>query len=209
LTYIKKKELEILLEKVEPHPNPKPNLEQYTIPADVAAEILFIASYTYDDIICKRILDLGCGTGRLGIGAALLGACEVVGVDLDVEAVRIACKNAFNLGVSNKVIWVASDISCVKGFFDTVLQNPPFGVQKRTADRSFLRKALEVGSVVYSIHKSGDKNRHFIRWFVESLGGEISAVIPMKISIPMQFKFHVRRKYVIDVDLYRIEVGKH
>ena len=38
------------------------------------------------------------------------------------------------------------------GKFDTVLQNPPFGVQKRTADRRFLEKALKVADAVYSLH---------------------------------------------------------
>lgn len=31
----------------------------------------------------KRVLDCGCGTGILGIAAKKLGACEVVGYDID------------------------------------------------------------------------------------------------------------------------------
>jgi len=77
---VRKLDLEIALSKIEPHPSPKAYLEQYTIPPEVAAELLYIAAYTYDDIIDKTIADLGCGTGRLAIGSALLGAKETIGV---------------------------------------------------------------------------------------------------------------------------------
>ena len=42
----------------------------------------------------KRVLDLGCGSGILGIGALVLG-CEVcTGVDIDPKAPDVACANA-------------------------------------------------------------------------------------------------------------------
>lgn len=40
------------------------------------------------------VLDYGCGSGILAIAAAKLGACEVVGVDIDPQAVRSAHDNA-------------------------------------------------------------------------------------------------------------------
>ena len=42
----------------------------------------------------KRALDLGCGSGILGIGAMVLGCDESVGVDIDTKAPDIACANA-------------------------------------------------------------------------------------------------------------------
>lgn len=41
-----------------------------------------------------RVLDLGCGSGILSIGAALLGAKECTAVDIDENSVRIAAENA-------------------------------------------------------------------------------------------------------------------
>lgn len=42
----------------------------------------------------KNILDMGCGSGILGIGAALLGAEHIDAVDIDMVAARIAEENA-------------------------------------------------------------------------------------------------------------------
>ena len=85
-----KKELEILLEGLEPYPHPEVLLEQYSLPAVNAAEILWNAQLRYGDIAGRVVLDLGCGTGILAIGAALLGASRVIGVDVDCLALKVA-----------------------------------------------------------------------------------------------------------------------
>lgn len=41
-----------------------------------------------------KVLDVGCGTGILGITAAKMGAQDVICVDIDRKAVEIACENA-------------------------------------------------------------------------------------------------------------------
>lgn len=199
-----KRRLEIALSKLRPHPSPKAYLEQYTIPPNLAAEILYLAAYTYEDIVGKTVSDLGCGTGSLGIGAAILGAKEVIGVDLDVAAVKEAQHNASMLRVHKVTSWIVADIDVLRGTFDTVVQNPPFGVQRRTADRRFLQKALEVGEVVYSLHKSGMPNREFIKSLVRKCEGNVDGIFQMKLVIPPTFNFHRKRKYQVNVDLYRI-----
>lgn len=40
-----------------------------------------------------RVLDVGCGSGILSIGAALLGAEKILAVDIDPEAVRVTEEN--------------------------------------------------------------------------------------------------------------------
>jgi len=202
---VRKRDLERALSEIEAHPLPNAYLEQYTTPSKVAAETLYLAAYVYDDIIDKTVMDLGCGTGRLAIGAALLGAKEVFGVDVDPIAVRVAQKNAEIMGVKEKTHWIAADIDVVKGTFDTVLQNPPFGVQRRRADRRFITKSLELSSTIYSFHKGGESNREFIKRFIEGHGGRVTNIFPLKMEIPRMFKFHTKRKRSIQVDLYRIE----
>ena len=202
---VRKRDLERALSEIEAHPLPNAYLEQYTTPSKVAAEILYLTAYVYDDIIDKTVVELGCGTGRLGIGAALLGAREVFGVDVDSVAVRVAQKNAEIMGVKERTNWIVADIGVVKGSFDTVLQNPPFGVQRRRADRRFISKSLELSSTIYSFHKGGEGNREFIKRFIEGHGGRVTNIFPLKMEIPRMFKFHTKKKRSIQVDLYRIE----
>lgn len=209
---VRKLDLEKTIAQIAPHPSPKAYLEQYTISPEAAAEILFTATYIYDDICDKKVIDLGCGTGRLAIGAALLGAKEVVGVDIDKIAIKKAVINAQNLGVKPKTSWILADINAVRDNFDTVLQNPPYGVQKRGADRRFLETALQIGSRVYSLHKgvkTSSKRKvvpsSFLERLIERNGGEIRAVYSLLMTIPRMFAFHQKRTYQFPVNLYVIE----
>ncbi|UCD73252.1 MAG: 50S ribosomal protein L11 methyltransferase [Candidatus Bathyarchaeota archaeon] len=201
---IQKIELERELSELLPFRSPRVNLEQYMTPVKVAVEILWLAAYTYNDIKQKMILDLGSGTGIFGIGAALLGAKEVLAIDIDPDAVRIGCSNTERMGLRKKIEWVTMEIDSVKGRFDTVIQNPPFGTRKRGTDIRFLQKALEVGDVVYSVHKSGIQNREVIRDFIYKHDGRITTLLQNKFILPRTLSFHKRRIYTVDVDLYRI-----
>jgi putative methylase len=219
---VRKLDLERLLSKIEVHPSPRPDLEQYTIPADVAATMLRIAAYVNDHIVGKRVLDLGCGTGRLALGAAFLGAKQVVGVDVDRIAVGKAVENSAKTCLKESVHWVVADIKAIRGDFDTVLQNPPFGVQKRGADRVFLERALECGNIVYSLHVHPEKDAlsiselraagllsvsgsSFMERFVEKCGGKIRVVYAMVMAVPRMFDFHTKKRHEFVVDLYVIE----
>jgi len=177
------------------------------MPVDVASELLFLAAYANDDVVGKAVIDLGCGSGRLAIGAVLLGAKEAVGVDVDRSAVKKARENAKRLSLTSRLSWIAGDIDVLRGRFDTVLQNPPFGVQRRSADRRFLLKAMELAPRVYSLHKGGEANRAFIKRFIEANGGKVTSIFQMRFNIPRMFKFHTERRHEVDVDLYRIEVA--
>ncbi len=220
---IRKLDLERFLSKVKPHPKPQASLEQYTTSEAVAATMLHLAAYTYGDIVGKTILDLGCGTGRLALAAAFLGAKSVVGIDIDRTAVKTAAENAVASGLDADIEWVIGNIEAITGKFDTVLQNPPFGVQKRSADRRFLKKALEVGENVYSLHNHPYKDKHllsrlkgsagplqiepspFMQRFVQEHGGKIEAAYALPLTIPHMFDFHTKAKKEIVIDLYVIK----
>ncbi|MBI1978508.1 MAG: 50S ribosomal protein L11 methyltransferase [Candidatus Aenigmarchaeota archaeon] len=205
-----KKHLEIILSKLKPVENPKPTLEQYTIPSDLAADILHFANLS-GDIEDKIVFDFGCGSGRLAIGALLLGAKEVVAVDVDHKVLEVAEKNLHfiideGLSVKGSIKFVRADMKDFSGKCDTIIQNPPFGIQKEHADRIFLEKALECGKRIYSLHKDGyDKTREFITKLVEGKGGKVEKILPYTFPIPHLFKFHDKPKKDISVDLYLIE----
>jgi putative methylase len=220
---IRKLDLELFLAEIASQPTPQVRLEQYTISESIAANLLYIASYTNNDIIGKTVLDLGCGTGRLALGAAYLGAKETVGVDIDRQAIKTASDNSRKVGLANYVQWVLANINAINGRFDTVLQNPPFGVQTRKADRVFLRKALQVGNKVYSLHNHPEHDSALIRQlkgsqsflqvqpspflkrFIAKNSGVVKAVYAMLMRIPRMFDFHTKPKHEFVVDLYVAE----
>jgi len=196
----RRKEIEILLERLIVHPRPKVWLEQYTIPSRTAAEMLSIASNVRRDIANKSIIDLGCGTGRLAIGASILGAKEVTAVDIDPISIQIARENAKSLQTQNSIFWVNSDIDAIGGSFDTVLMNPPFGTRSEHADKKFLLKALSIADVTYSLHKRS--TRRYLLKLIKKNSGSIEALYEMKFQIPRTYDFHKRRSYDVEVDLY-------
>ncbi|HID47925.1 MAG TPA: methyltransferase domain-containing protein [Methanococcaceae archaeon] len=221
---MKKKYLEIVLDNLNPHPRPKPHLEQYTIGGKLASELLFSA---WEDIRDNLVVDLGCGTGRLSIGAKLLGAGKVLGIDIDRETLECARENLKkleripvlkNLGVDleeilKNVFFVEMDVKDIdrgyigryleEGMKVVVIQNPPFGAQRKHADRIFLEKALEIGDVVYTIHNSA--TRDFVINYVKEKGRNITYIFETKFRIPRIYSFHTKRYVDIPVDIYRIE----
>lgn len=66
------------------------------------------------------VLDYGCGSGILAIAAARLGAGEVLGVDIDAQAVTAAQSNAERNAVSARFADSAKEIH---GQFDVVVAN--------------------------------------------------------------------------------------
>jgi putative methylase len=220
---IRKLDLERFLSKVVSQPNPKVHLEQYTVSEQLAANMLYIAAYANDDIVGKSVLDLGCGTGRLALGALFVGAKDVVGVDIDRLAIQTAKENSKNIFLGNALQWILGDLSVVVGRFNTVLQNPPFGVQTREADRAFLVKALEVSNCVYSLHSHPEVDAQlikqlkasqgflqvpaspFLEKFIAKHGGSVKAVYALLMTIPRMFNFHTKLKHDFVIDMYVIK----
>jgi ribosomal protein L11 methyltransferase len=66
------------------------------------------------------VLDYGCGSGILGIAAARLGAADVLGVDIDPQAVAAARANAERNGVGARF---EDSAARIRGQFDLVVAN--------------------------------------------------------------------------------------
>lgn len=200
----KKRQLEIALQDIPSHKNPKADLEQYSTPSIIAADLLWNA-LSMGDIDGFKVVDLGCGTGILTIGAAMLGASEAVGVDVDSEAISVAAEQALVKNMNN-TRFIVSDVSDFNETADTVVQNPPFGAQKinrKAADRIFLQKALEIAPVVYSFHMKETLN--FLIEFVRNNNANVSHIFKYRFPIPRIYDFHTRDSVDVDVVALRIE----
>lgn len=70
------------------------------------------------------VLDVGCGSGILGIATLLLGAKNAVGVDIDATAVRTSKENAEINGVGDRFTAICGSFTeKVEGKYDIVLAN--------------------------------------------------------------------------------------
>lgn len=196
---IKRRKLAILLQKLEPLPRPKADLEQYQTPAEIAAHLLFSA-YGLRDIQGRTVADLGCGNGILGIGAARLGAERVIALDADVSAIEVARRNASSVGV--RLEFLTMDVRDFQDSVDTALMNAPFGGQRRHADVPFLEAALRCADVAYSFHNA--ETREFVIRQVARFGGSAELLTTYKFPLRHAHPFHREEVKEVDVDLYRI-----
>jgi len=198
---MKKKELEIFLQKIPDFEKPKPGLEQYVTPASIVADIIFIA-FQMRDIENKIVLDLGCGTGIFSVGAYVAGAKKVTGIDSDEDAIKTAKKFADENKL--EIDFIVKDVKDVDILCDTVIMNAPFGAQKSNinADRRFIEKAFEKANVIYSLHLT--KTVSFIEKMVSSLKGNIDFTKDYYFPIKHSQSFHSKKVVFFDVTLLRI-----
>ena len=208
---IGKKELISIIQKTQPFIAPKIHLEQYCIDAESAVDIIYFAGFEFNDITNKIIFDLGSGTGRLSIASALLNAHIVISIDLDWEALLILRKNIQSLDLNDVVFPICSDIHNFEikktllppNLKITTIMNPPFGVQKRTADRIFLEKAFSFSDVIYSVHLASNKVDKFILSFIKKFNWTIDYKVPFRIILEKTFQFHKEKRKEVDVNIYR------
>ena len=227
----KKKHLEMILERIPKHPNPKVGLEQYSTPATIAADLIWNA-YGLGDINDMNILDLGCGTGIFAIASSLMGASYSLGVDIDEESVDLAkiTKNdifqEYDIDNAN-ANFIVGDINSFNSIsdllnesshekmdnnamslnrFDTLIQNPPFGSQekgKRHADRKFMEFAVDSADVIYSFHMKNTEE--FVIDYYRDLGAEVTHKLVYKFPIPKIYDFHSEESREVKVIVLRVE----
>ena len=195
---MKKVQLERILESLEPVPAPRSDLEQYATPAGIAAEMAFIA-LAKGDLAGRRVLDPGCGNGVLAIAAKLLGVSEAVGVDVDPRAIEVASRNSERARAD--VTWRTADVLEIRGAFDTVLMNPPFGSQTKHAYLPFLDQALAHATVVYSFHNAATEA--YLTRRITGAGGRITDRLAYAFPLRRTFRHQTEDVRRIPVVLFR------
>jgi len=141
----------------------------------------------------------------LGIGTLFLGAKRVFFVDNDKNALKIAKNNLFSAksesSFRGKEVFLEKDVKDFREKCDVVLQNPPFGVKNKGADKAFLDAAFKVSKVVYSFHKLN--TREFIEKFAESEGFKVTHLWEFDFPLKASLFFHKKRIYRLKVGCWR------
>ena len=201
-----RKKLEKTLQLIPGFLTPRIELEQYATPARTAATMLHIAAYTFSDVFNHTVLDLGCGTGRLAIGASLLGAKHVIAIDIDPTALKTAINASCTVTTKRNIDWILSNVDTLSlaNPIHTIIQNPPFGVQNRHSDQAFLKAAMTHGEVIYTLHAAGESTIRYLKRITAKHGFELDTIIPLEMEIPKQFHFHRKAIHRFGVQMYRI-----
>lgn len=100
----------------------------------------------------KRILDIGCGTGLIALMMAQrYPECEVVGIDIDEDAVVQACENVRLSPFSDRVVIRYCDIMKFNDTigFDAIVSNPPYFVDSLTCPDNQRTTARHTISLTY------------------------------------------------------------
>ena len=192
------------LESLETFSSPKDYLEQYQTPASVAGEMIHYISNNYS-IQNYSIADLGCGTGILGIAAALCGCKNVFLFDIDEEALEIAKNNVESLELNDNIQIIQTDVNQLKlckklnKYFDLVITNPPFGIRSENgADVEFLKTASYLcNNTIFSLHKFSTVN--FLKKFYNKNGINDIKSFKIEYNLPKTYKFQKKKEKNIDV----------
>jgi putative methylase len=200
-----KKDLELVLERLNGFSEPSWELEQYATPSEIAADWVWNAALK-GDIRGRIILDAACGPGVLGVATLLMGARKVFFVDKCEGAVKICRENyeiikkEYEIG---KAVFVVGNICIFDSKVDVVLENPPFGTKEKHVDKLFLEKAFDVSNIVWSMHKLS--TRRFVEAICRDYSFEITNKYEYMFPIKAVFKFHEKPVKSVEVGLWRME----
>ena len=156
-----KKALAVELSKLAGFSDPVMKLEQYPTNSEIAAEMLWMTDMK-EGIENQHVIDLGAGTGVLGIGCLLLGAEKVTFIEKDEKAledlrdnldlIKETFEGLGTIEIIEKNVFHMAGIDS-----DVVVQNPPFGTKDEGKDILFLEKAFDCADTVLSFHKTSTK----------------------------------------------------
>lgn len=195
-----KKQLEIELSKIiDDFKEPKIKFEQYMTPPEIAAFMIHYA-WMKGEIENKKIIDIGAGTGMLGIGAAFLGG-DVTMIEIDKDAYEIlknnVAKTDHEIRLINKNIF---DFDFDEEY-DTALINPPFGIKSKNKDMDFIVKASKISKHIFSIHDGSESNINNIKSLFEKHNLKIIESLMMDFSLKSTYPWHEEKNKILKVML--------
>jgi len=177
-------------------PDPVAPLEQVATPAEAAANLLTDLDRRFG-LEGRSVLDLGSGTGRLAIGAALLGASPVTAIEVDRRLIPIARAAANATG--STVRFHLGDVADWEVPAEVVVMNAPFGAQRRHADRPFWDRAFALAKSAVGAFASSE-SRTFIARLALDRGAHVIEVEPVPWNLPRTFPHHRAASVRIAVD---------
>lgn len=200
-----KKQLEIELSKIiDDFKEPKIKFEQYMTPPEIAAFMIHYA-WMKGEIENKKIIDIGAGTGMLGIGAAFLGG-NVTMIEIDKDAFEIlknnVAKTDHEIRLINKNIF---DFDFDEEY-DTALINPPFGIKSENKDMDFIVEASKISKHIFSIHDGSESNINNIKSLFEKHNLKIIESLMMDFSLKSTYPWHEEKNKILKVMLLHSKV---
>ena len=200
-----KKQLEIELSKIiDDFKEPKIKFEQYMTPPEIAAFMIHYA-WMKGEIENKKIIDIGAGTGMLGIGAAFLGG-NVTMIEIDKDAYEIlknnVAKTDHEIRLINKNIF---DFDFDEEY-DTALINPPFGIKSKNKDMDFIVEASKISKHVFSLHDGSESNINNIKSLFEKNNLKIMESLMMDFNLKSTYPWHEEKNKILKVMLLHSKV---
>ncbi len=127
------------------------------IPRDETELLVRKAIYIINSNNLKFALDVGTGSGCIACMVAKYTECQIIGLDISVDALNTALDNASGLNLYNKAIFRKSDIfSNVKSYekFDIIISNPPY-IPLSQKDNLQKEVTFEPSSALFSEDENG------------------------------------------------------
>ena len=203
------KNVKVFLENELPSiDSPSRNLEQYNTPSEIILDMLNHA-YISNVIENSIVLDLGSGTCRIALASLIFGASKAIGIEVDERFFRQCLYAEESLGLKGRLFLINAYINknlglIKKGSIDLIIMNPPCGVWKRNADKTFLEYAFSLSpNRIYSVLKSGNLNFHSAlsyRW-----GYRLRLISTREFPIPASMEHHKSRIRRVKVDVVLFE----
>ena len=123
-----------------------------------------------------KILDLGCGYGTIGLTIAVSNQKARVDLaDINTRALALCSRNAEELGLSQRVTILQSDVyENIEGPYDSIVVNPPIRAGKRVTYQMYegaKQRLIDGGSLYIVIRKS--QGAPSASKYIENLFGNI------------------------------------